>query len=210
MSLLNRLESFLLVIVVTLSIIVSLQYCGDKPQTDNITIPEKKGTFEPQEPKYVYRDSLIYLDSIVYKDTTIYIDNPINKNLALEYKAAKDTIEKLKLYLDAIQIRQFKNTFEDSLLKLTISGEVQGHLNYLQPDYTIKERHIEITNTELVFRILLGGQIESNEAFNDLDYNLNLSLQNKRNRIYGIGYSRKFGQNYYSIRYEHPIFELKK
>lgn len=206
----SSLEKVLGIAVIILGLILFLKCCGED-QEETIIIPEKKGSFETEKPKYVDRDTTYIIKW--YSDTipdSIEIPNPVNDSLITQYLNVKDSLDRFKLYIEAIQIRRFSNIFEDSLLKLTINGEVQGQLLSIQPDYTIKEQLVKHNPKETVLRIFLGGEVETNENLDKNDYSLNLSLQNRKKAIYGFGYARQHGENYFKVRYDHPIFELKK
>ena len=117
---------------------------ADKRTT--VTIPEEKGEFKEQKPVYITDTVTVYKTK--WKTTTdtieIITENPVNDSLALAYQQTKDSLNRFKMYLDAIQIKQFSNTFEDEYQIINITGEVQGQLNWIKPKYTIKERQIEV------------------------------------------------------------------
>src|SRR5690606_24265877 len=105
-----------------------------------ITISEVKDSLDI-EPKEV---TPIINDSIIYKDKIIRIENPINKELVEKYKQAKDSLEQLKLYLDAITVRSYEDTVEDDNLVFNYKAKTTGTLDEFKFNYTIKERQIEI------------------------------------------------------------------
>lgn len=128
-------------------------------ETTTVIMPEVEGDFEPQEPVYLPGDTdTVYLTKWRTATDTIEIttETPVNDSLVLAYQKLEDSLERFKLYLDAVSIRRFSNTFEDEYLKANVSGEVQGHLNYVDLDYTIKEREIEIPNKRWALSIYAG------------------------------------------------------
>ena len=133
-----------IIIAALLAIILIPRAC--EGETTTVTIPEQKGEFEAQKPVYITQTDTVYRTKWKTATDTIEIstENPVNDSLVLAYQNLQDSLERFKMYLDAIQIRKFKNTFEDEYLELTISGEVQGKLNWIKPDYKIKERTIEV------------------------------------------------------------------
>ena len=138
-------------LIIIIAILLGLLIFRDK-EKEIITIPAKTGSFEPQEPIYITRTDTVFKTKWRTATDTIEIvtENPVNDSLALAYQKAQDSLERFKLYLDAIQIRQFENTFENSYLKLTIKGEVQGKLNYIRPQWELKPREIEVPKKRLI------------------------------------------------------------
>lgn len=105
-----------------------------EPEPITITIPEKTGTTGTinTEPK-VERD-------------TVYIENKIvqvDKKYKELYEQAKDSLEKQKLYNEAIQIKEYSDTLVDND-DITISGKAttRGTLLDYSVDYKIKPREI--------------------------------------------------------------------
>jgi hypothetical protein len=54
------------------------------------------------------------------------------------YKSLKDSIAKDSMVQDLATIRDYKETFEDSVLTIDISAKVRGNLLSLQPSYKLK------------------------------------------------------------------------
>ena len=191
------------VVIAFLVLVFFFKGCGERGST-TITTPEIEGDFEEQEPIYIKgKDSII----TKWKTKEIKTPNPVNDSLAIAYKGAKDSLERYKLYLSAIQIKTFKNTFEDKYLKLSLTGRVQGDLLGITPKYTIKSQEIEVPETSL--RFLVGGGIGNNLSFNDFTYRINLGLQNGSGNIVRGGYSRMRGQDYIFIGYDVSLFEVR-
>ena len=191
------------IVIAILLFVLLFKGCGDQGST-TITTPEIGGDFEEQEPNYIKgKDSII----TKWKTKEIKTPNPVNDSLAIAYQSAKDSLERYKLYLSAIQIKTFKNTFEDEYLKLSLTGRVQGDLLGVTPKYTIKSQKIEVPETSL--RFLIGGGIGNNLGFNDFTYRVNLGIQNGSGNIVRGGYSRMRGQDYIFIDYDFSLFELR-
>jgi len=191
------------VVIAFLVLVFFFKGCGERGST-TITTPEIEGDFEEQEPIYIKgKDSII----TKWKTKEIKTPNPVNDSLAIAYKGAKDSLERYKLYLSAIQIKTFKNTFEDKYLKLSLTGRVQGDLLGITPKYTIKSQEIEVPETSL--RFLVGGGIGNNLNFNDFTYRVNLGIQNGNGNIVRGGYSRMRGQDYIFLGYDVSLFEVR-
>lgn len=138
------------------------------------------------------------------KDVVIYKNNEINKELAEEnynlqiaYINAKDSLEKEKLYKNAISLKSFNQPFENDNFKATASGIVQGELKSLQLDYELKKMPIK----EVRFR-LMGGVNINPEAVG-----LNLGFQNRKGNILSIGYD---SQKRINLEYKQTIFKIVK
>lgn len=208
------------ILIAALLFILFLQNCEggknkiNEPQTIEVDIPEVSGDFEPQEPVHIVPDT-VYITK--WKEVKIKTPNPVNDSLVIAYQklsdsltAAQAELERFKMYLDAVQIRDFESHFEDDFLKLTISGKVQGKVNSLKTDYTIKSRSAQITPKRTIFRLLGGLEIGNNTSFNEFRYKVNLGFQNAKGNIFGASYERWNGQDYVWARYEFSIFSIKR
>jgi len=196
------------VIIAILLFVLFFKRCGDRG-SNTIETPEIEGDFEEQEPIYITDTDTVYVTKWETLTDTIEVktNNPVNDSLAIAYQSAKDSLERYKLYLSAIQIKTFKNTFEDEYLKLSLTGRVQGDLLGITPKYTIKSQEIEVPETSL--RFLIGGGIGNNLDFNDFTYRVNLGLQNAKGNIIRVGYSRIRSQDYIFLGYDVSIFEVR-
>ena len=127
-----------------------------------VKVPEIHNVFKPG--KVVYLKDTVYLKEYVTKWKTVEIktQNPVNDSLALAYQIQTDSLERYKMYLRSIEIREFTSIFEDDFIKIDINGKVQGDVKYLQPTYHIKEREITLKNT---FRIGLGASYIDKKPF---------------------------------------------
>jgi hypothetical protein len=179
--------------------------CSQEPTTVPVTIPEISGEFEPQEPIYIKgKDSVITR----WETREIKTQNPVNDSLALAYQEVKDSLERYKMYLTAIQIRDFSNTYEDEFVKFHLTGQVQGELNWIKPNYTIKERKIDVPVPQMKFRLLAGAEIGNNLLLNDFRWKANLGLQNAKGNIFRLGYGKEALQDYFYLGYDVSIFSI--
>ena len=149
-----------------------------------IKIPEIHNVFKPS--KVIYLTDTLEVEKIKYitkwKTIEIKTQNPVNDSLASAYKKQSDSIKRFKMYLQSIEIKKFTSFFEDDFIKIDITGEVQGSVNYIQPTYLIKEREITLKNT---FKIGLGASFIDNKPFitgaavtNDFVFSYHLNLNN--------------------------------
>jgi hypothetical protein len=156
--------------------------------TETVTFPKTEGNFEAKKPvntpaKWPEKDQKKPL--IKWKEKEILVENPINMELANNYVMAKDSIERLKLYIKSIQLNKFSTKFEDDNLTLNIDGIVQGEVKEITPSYVIKAKEIpiQIKQKETVFRLLGGIEVGNNTQLNDFKVKANLMFQNRKGNI---------------------------
>ena len=155
-----------------------------------VIVPEAKGTFEAKKP--VHEPILIKANSRELKKGKItFIENPIDKKLIDEneklksdYAKANDSIKQLS-FNKAIQLNKFSTKFEDENLLLNINGVVQGEVKEITPNYTIKEKKIEVPVKvkETVFRILGGLEVGNTAQLDAFKLKANLMFQNRKGNI---------------------------
>lgn len=127
-------------------VVLLVRTCTQQPEVQVVTVPPIHDTLEVQKPVYVERVDTVYRTFWKTHTDTLEIvsTNPVNDSLAIKYQQLTDSLDRYRLFLEAIEIKEFSNRFEDEFLDLTIEGQVQGQLNYIRPIYTIKERKIEV------------------------------------------------------------------
>jgi hypothetical protein len=159
--------------------------CGnDKKQEVTISIPAVVGSFNKKELKFIKYDT-IFQDTIVYKDKKVVVENPVNTKLAEDYLKAKDSLAKMKLFLSAIEIRRYKETFDDKDVTITVEAETTGKLNWVKPTYIVKEKKIT-TTVEIkkpFLRVYGGGGLGTNVELNKFNAFGQIGLQNKSDDI---------------------------
>jgi hypothetical protein len=199
----------LLAIIAALLIVIWVKSCKTEVENVKVKIPEIKSDFKPQKPIYLpSKADTVY--SVKWKDKKIEVENPLNQELAKKYQLAKDSLERYKMYLFAIQIREFENVFEDENVKLTINGSVQGQLNWIKPKYTIKEKTVEVPISKSQFRVLIGAHTQSSIDLSDFNYGLNLGFQNSSGSIYRVGYSKMQGNDYFLLGYDFTLLKIDR
>lgn len=176
------------------------------PETEKITVPEIREVFKPLPPQYVTSRDTVVL--VRWRDRIVESPNPINDSVLALYKDARDSLERFRIFVGSIQIREFDNVFEDKNAMLRIKGRVQGKLLDLSPEYTIKQR--EVTLKKSSSRILMGIGISSPLGSGHTQTNLDLGFQNPKNQIFRIGYSRIGSEDYIRIAVDFPVFSLKR
>lgn len=205
----KRISFYSWAVILVLIVALTWKGCGKKTEYIVTTIPAVKGSFPAQEPAYIPQEKPVI---VKWKDRSFELPNEINdsiNNLYLQLAEAKDSIAQYKMWLDAIQIRNYKNHFEDEYLSLDTYVEAQGYVRNVRTEYEIKERQVvqEIERSRL--RILIGGQIGFNQDFDSFVYKADLSLQNSKNNTIDASYMRLNGQNYGLIGGKIQLLEFK-
>lgn len=200
---------YVVAIIFIVYLFTLIKQCSEPKATVNqkVTIPEKTGDFT-EAPKVTEvkgkKDSIVYM-----KGKTIYTENPINKKLAEDYLQAKDSVQKLKLYLDAIQEKEETYTFDNKDLKLEVSTKTRGQILDLKPKYTIKEREvvIPVPQKQTVLALYGGLELANNALLNNMTFKADVGIQNRKGTIFTIGADNR--SNYY-VGAKVRIFDIKK
>jgi adenylate cyclase class IV len=190
---------------------------GSTPSTQiaKVIVPEVKGSFQAKKP--VHEPIVINANNTanMQKGETIYKENPIDKKLIAEneklksdYAKANDSIKQLS-FNKAIQLNKFSTKFEDENLVLNINGVVQGEVKEISPNYTIKEKKVEVPVKvkETVFRILGGLEVGNNTKLDNFKVKANLMFQNRKGNI--ISGSFDTNQTVW-VGYNVSIFDIKR
>lgn len=124
-----------------------------KNETTTITIPEKKGSFEQVDPIPIIKYDTIFEAG---ESKIREVPNPINQELLAEYNSLKDSIAKQKFVEDAITERTYRETYQDSIQKITVETEVIGTMKSQKVDYTVFEQQAEIRSSKSRTRLDVG------------------------------------------------------
>ena len=190
--------------------------CDHKKIT--VTIPEKKGSFQTDvvENKPVTIETVKYLTKFVKSNPdnkeNEFLQSEItrllaeNEKLSSSYQNANDSL-KQALYDKAIQLNIYSKTFEDTVVKIDISGLVRGEVQNMISNYTIKEQKVKITPNQTVFRVLAGGEVGNNTSLSNPIFKANLMLQNAKGNIFSGSYDAN--GNFYA-GYNFSILNIKK
>lgn len=184
--------------------------CGSAEKKQNAEKP-KTGTFKPGKPNISdlgIIDTLRITKFIKGKSIVEYRNNEVNKELALEnynlqiaYINASDSIERLKMYIDAIRLKRFEKTFENDDLSAIVKGISQGEVKEIGLDYKIKPKPIPVTKFRLLAGIGVGNTIEFDKPL----FNANLGFQNAKGGILEVGFDTEKRIN---IGYKQSIFKI--
>jgi hypothetical protein len=159
-----------------------------KNETTVITIPEKKGSFEQNDPEpIVHYDTIREAGETKIKE----VPNPINQELLAQYNSLKDSIAKQKFVEDAITERIYRETYQDSIQRITVETEVIGSMKSQKVDYTVFEQQAEIRSPESRTRLDMGvfTSIPTNGT-NAPSIGTRLNLMTPK-RTYSLGYDNQ-------------------
>lgn len=154
-----------------------------------------------QEPEIIIKERVITLPAKEGKLDTIYqpkyigIKNPANEELLNQYNSLKDSIEKENLFKEAIAEREYKEVYEDSIIKIDIYSKVAGKLLSQAPTYKIKPVTIITKDTiSIVYnkppknRFLWGVDVGIPIRGEDLTLKGSIYLQNKKHNLISLGF----------------------
>lgn len=146
-----------------------------------LVIPQKEGAFELLAPT----------SPVIPKSPTI------NKELLTAYRALKDSVEKEEVYIDAITEREYKETYEDSVVKIDVYTKVRGKLLKQAPSYVVKPftaKYIDTTTIKLYEpTINFYGGVEAGFPMQEGDAKAKgtFYFQNKKQNIISLGVDTK-------------------
>ena len=157
-----------------------------EPVPVTITLPETSGTTGKVTFEEVEKDT-VYLTG-----NTEYVE--VDKGYKELYERAKDSLEKAKLYYEAIKIRKYDSTIIDNN-DITIMGTAttRGSLLDYSVDYKIKEKDFTYT-PEVITQLPrltagIGGELAvPTQIKGQFALKANLSLMNQKGHEINIGY----------------------
>jgi hypothetical protein len=196
-------------IIAILVLIIWLQNsCEPNTETVTVTVPAVTGSFKPEKP--IHDTIKIEKTVLKWKEKKVEIENPINMKIFEQYTKAKDSMERMAILLKAIEIKEFTKDFEDNDLKITAKGTVQGKVQSIGFDYTIKEKKLETevpSSKATVFRLLGGLEIGNTKEFDSFVTKANLEFENAKGNSFTTGFDTD--QRIW-LGYKFTIFQIKK
>tara|TARA_R110000823_G_scaffold11645_1_gene39386 strand:+ start:1336 stop:1935 length:600 start_codon:yes stop_codon:yes gene_type:complete len=126
----------------------------------------------------------------------VKVPNPLNNELLQKYNKTKDSLERLKLFTDAITIRNYNEIFEDSIQTINVVSKVQGRLLDQDPTYFVKPRTIILDTVIPVlvpkkFKVFVGAELGIPSQDLDVTNTIikaNLLLKNRKDNIMSFGF----------------------
>ncbi len=207
-------ENLKSLIIIGLAIICFLQFKGCN-ETEKITIPEVKRSFEAVKPTNKKIDLTNNVKSKNDKSFTQNQSKEVNRlkkeynflqseidsmateieesnNLALKIASEKDLLQVDKNKLIELlnqynSINEFKQDLSDDNITAIVSGvSFKNNVQRLKLDYTIKTKEIENPSVKGLF---IGGEVGVNKELNQFTYSINADYLYK-NKIYKVSYQR--------------------
>jgi hypothetical protein len=176
------------IVILLLSFFVGRWTSPKEIKNIKVTVPASSGT----SPIIIKPKPLIQIkDSLIYKDTLIVTENPFNKELADKYISLESETARLKEYINSIQIRKYQIPFENDTIKIVGDVEVQGTLNSLKYNWTIKERKLDVPVkiNKSTFKVLVGGGISNTKELDKFNFTGNAGIQTTNGNVILGGYS---------------------
>lgn len=189
-------ELFPFLIIAVLMVLLITNGQKDKQP---IKIPEKENSFTVENPQPVIQWDTIYKDNVVEK--LVMRENPVNEELLKKYTEAKDSLEQLKLYRDAITVRDYEQIFRDAHQTITVKSKITGTLLRQDLNYSTAEELIDRKNPANGLYLGLGVQINHTRLLQVPQPEINLSYMND-NEMYTLG----VGVEMIRLNYKHKLF----
>ena len=107
-----------------------------------------------------------------------------------------------------IALKEFNQPFEDTVVKIDVSGVVRGDIKRMKINYKVKP--IEFTQKTVVFRTLIGASIGINKELNQGVISANLGFQNKKGNLFTIQAMQVDNQTYFLTGVNFSLFKVEK
>lgn len=188
-----------IIILILLIVIFTQRSCNSSDVASRIKIVKQFDT--------IYKPSEIISKTITkyknIKGDVVYLPGRIDTVEIKTFEKSQDST-KIKMFVDATKIRQYKNDFNDSIADVSIFTETKGELLKIASKITIKAR---LPEKKTVFALYTGGGLYLNNDF-ELGYKYDLRFQNKKGDLIGASYD-PVNKNFY-IDYNFRVFNIKK
>ena len=190
----NQMKTHL--IYLTVIAIILMMTCNGNSNGKDITFKTKevKGGFEMVKPKQTeivgIQKGAIEKNPTVKENLTVQNDS-INTKLLAENEALikafatyTDSVKQAK-YNEAISLKDFSQTFNDTSLTVNLFGKVRGEVIGIGMNYTIKPQTIKATLKH--YAIFGGVNITSNTQLNKVGVMPSLSYLNAKGMLFTAG-----------------------
>lgn len=175
-----------------------------------VTIPKQKGEFKevtnPEPINIPYPVEVIKWKT-KYDTIEVEIPNNYDKEYLTLYLQAKDSLERLKMFADAIGVREYNILLEDSLVKTENHFKTRGELLSFKQSYTLKERQVEINPNKPVLSLYFGSEVSNTKEWDKMAVKANIYVQNQRGNMFTLGYDT---DSRIYAGYVFKVFEIKK
>jgi hypothetical protein len=105
-------------------------------------------------------------------------------------------------------LKEFNQPFEDTVVKIDVSGVVRGDIKRMKINYKVKP--IEFTQKTVVFRTLIGASIGINKELNQGVISANLGFQNKKGNLFTVQALQVDNQTYFLTGVNFSLFKVER
>lgn len=146
-------------------------------------------------PEIIVKEKIVKIPEYINNFDTITVfkrfkEVKIDSLYKYEYLQAKDSIQRLKLFIDAITIKEYNENFTDSLQSIDIYTKTRGEVLAQNVKYKLFEREITVKDTIILPKnrrtLNLGFETSS-----DLDLKASLLYTDRKKTIYSIGINQE-------------------
>jgi len=185
-----------------------------------VSIPERKGRFDAIKPKHKdlspqlkNEQKLSKNDKSKWlkkdqenKDFQKIIDSLLAENIVITEKFEKSNDqEKTKMFEKNMALKEFSQTFDDSIIEAEVNGIVAGEVKAIALNYKTKKQSITVKKPIM---ILVGASVGTNKELNQGIVQGNLIYQNRKNKQFTMNYVKVENQEYYLVGVNIPIFTI--
>lgn len=176
--------TILYMVICALLLILFLERCSTHNNVFQ-TIPKIEGTLTDVKP--LERDSLIITDKKLKEEIkNIVISKELDSlEKVVEFETKPEPVKK-EMYKKSLDVKTYQNKVEDDDVKIEYTAVTTGTLDYINFDYTVKERVVEKPKNKNHF--YLGGSISNNLELNRPSVNALIGVQNKKGDILQVSY----------------------
>ena len=167
-----------------------------------IFTPKDSGQFVSKKPKpIIIEKKVLVSDSIKYQN--------LLKTLEIKYNKKAVSVTLLKELLEAKKIREYKQTYEDSLVIAKLYERVEGTLLERRFSYVLKPQKITYYNKTTTierypdYALYVGTYFNSTTQFTNSVFGVNVSYQGKNGNIFSLGYGTN---NAFQLSFKKQLF----
>jgi hypothetical protein len=183
-----------------------------RPVVSNVKVDtiKKKVVIPEAKNKIIFKEPKIKIDTIV-QTKVVYVRKPTDKDLLGKIKELEDNLKRSVDSIDVLNelyqaslVRDYKDTYKDSLIELTYENKVKGYLLESSIDYKILKKEVEyIEKTKTVTKIIPPKwSLNAGATFADKTLYGTLSYRNSNGFNYKLGLA---GSGKYLFGFEIPI-----
>jgi hypothetical protein len=178
------------IIIAGLILLLFFKSCSGEEKTTTapgLKVPAIIGKFKPKKPTQtpipIPKKGKKPKTQIPFDDS--FLQAEIDSLIALNnrFSTANDSL-KAAMFANAIQLKEYQQTFDNDTIKTTVKGLVSGEIKSMAIDYVIKPRTIAPPVAKETFlRLLAGVEIGNTKTLDQLTTKANFGFQNRKGNI---------------------------